>query len=126
MKAPWRWAAALLYAAGIFALSSISRVPRLQSEVYGVDKLAHALLYFFFAAVLWRALSNSATRHGVLVAAIIAALYGVTDEIHQHFVPGRTMSFFDWTADAAGAVLWGVYLRYARRRATPRPRRPVP
>lgn len=36
---------------------------------------------------------------------IASALYGVSDEVHQIFVPGRTASIDDWIADVVGAIL---------------------
>jgi VanZ family protein len=47
----------------------------------------------------------------VIVSAVVgAALYGVTDEFHQSFVPGRDASVFDLIVNTIGAtvavVLW--------------------
>ncbi|MGC2518223.1 MAG: VanZ family protein [Burkholderiales bacterium] len=42
-------------------------------------------------------------------ACTIASAYGVFDEWHQSFVPGRDASLTDVTLDAAGAVL-GIWL----------------
>ena len=39
------------------------------------------------------------------LAAALAAVYGVSDELHQSFVPGRTADGADVVADAVGAVL---------------------
>lgn len=55
-------------------------------------------------------------RRGVVVAALAAALYGVIDEAHQAFVPGRTASFTDLLLDALGALLAiAIVARYRRR-----------
>ena len=43
------------------------------------------------------------------VACVIASAYGVFDEWHQSFVPGRYASLTDVTLDIAGAVL-GIWL----------------
>ena len=53
-----------------------------------------------------------------------AAIYGVTDEIHQAFVPTRSADPWDLLADAAGATMVvGAYIawivRLARATATP-------
>jgi len=37
-------------------------------------------------------------------AIVISSLYGVTDEYHQVFVPGRTFDVLDMAADAFGAA----------------------
>ena len=90
-------AAALFYMAAIFALSSLPG-----SEV-GIpapwDKLAHFTEYALLGFLLGRGTGN------VPLAFALAALYGVSDEVHQAFVPGREASVFDWLADAAGALI---------------------
>ena len=86
------------------------------------DKLVHALAYAGLSALLYRALARGRVtglrvRPG-LAAAALATLYGLSDEWHQAFVPGRTADTADLAADAAGAVaataaLWtcGIILR---------------
>ena len=41
----------------------------------------------------------------------LVALYGVLDEFHQYFVPGRSVEFYDALADATGGLLgaWSMY-----------------
>jgi len=41
--------------------------------------------------------------HVVLLA--IGALYGMTDELHQMFVPGRQPDIADWIADILGVAI---------------------
>jgi VanZ family protein len=125
MKPAFRWAAAAAFAAFIFILSSLPHLPVESPDIPQIDKAAHAVLYFLFAGTLWWALRGSGVKAAALAAVLAAAAYGATDEVHQYFVPGRTMSFFDWTADVIGACLWPLAAALAaRKRATPRPRRP--
>ena len=42
---------------------------------------------------------------------VLAAAYGITDEVHQYFVPGRMGIWQDWVADAVGALL-GAWLAW--------------
>ncbi|MBQ1935757.1 MAG: VanZ family protein, partial [Clostridia bacterium] len=46
--------------------------------------------------------------------------YAVTDEIHQHFVEGRSCELRDVLIDAAGALLflllWWAVLQFLRRK----------
>lgn len=39
------------------------------------------------------------------IPVLITSTYGIIDEIHQSFVPGRSCSIFDWIADTGGAIL---------------------
>jgi VanZ family protein len=89
------WLLAFMHVGIIWAFSS-----RTGSEV-GLpppfDKAAHffsfALLGFLFAKAL------NSPRLGFM----LAALYGIADEVHQSFVPLRDADFWDWVADALGA-----------------------
>jgi len=69
------------------------------------DKVVHAGLY----SVLGLALGYGRSRvgrpvpHAVLLA--IGALYGVTDEWHQMYVPGRLAEVGDLLADLVGLAL---------------------
>jgi len=100
------WTPVVLYAAAIFAASSIERPPALPGGA--PDYVVHAVVYAGFAAVLLRALSGGqwrgVTARRALGAALAAAAYGVSDELHQSFVPGRFVSLSDVLADAAGAA----------------------
>jgi VanZ family protein len=100
------WAPVAIYMALIFGLSSISRPPDLSTSIG--DKGGHAILYFGLAALFVRALAGGWRQSfgvGVAAAAVTGStLYGVTDEIHQIFVPPRTAELADLAADAAGSV----------------------
>lgn len=95
------WGVAAVYAAAIFTLSAQP------GTTVGLpapwDKLAHLCAYAGFAFVLRLASGRW------LVAVLIASLYGVTDEYHQSFVPGRMAGLDDWVADTLGAML-GAWL----------------
>ena len=81
--------------------------------------MTHAVAYGVLAAVLLRGLVGARWRRvGVEAAwqaALLATLYGVTDEVHQRFVPLRTPELADLIADAAGAtaavfLIWGLHV----------------
>jgi VanZ family protein len=103
----WLWGPVAVYAAAIFAASSVSRVPELPGQFS--DKTLHTWAFGGLALLLLRALSR-ATWRGVTTASLFAALvltvlYGATDELHQWFVPGRTFDVWDLVADTGGALL---------------------
>lgn len=99
-----RWGPPLLWAAVIFALSSRPRLP--SPEVAGFDKVSHFGAFALLAFLLARALDGP---RGGFRAAAVGMLYGVSDELHQAFVPGRSPDWRDWVADALG-VLAGIYV----------------
>jgi len=120
------WAPVALYMMFIFWLSSISRPPELPSGVS--DKAAHVLLYSGLGALLVRARAGGWWRQVTLgmaaMAIVVATLYGVSDEIHQAFVPPRQVEAGDILADAVGASLaagalyaWSCIANVTRQRA---------
>ena len=71
------------------------------------DKIAHFCAYLVLGLLLTRATAMLSIPAGVAV--LVGWLYGVTDELHQSFVPGRSAELGDWVADALGVVV-GVLL----------------
>jgi VanZ family protein len=118
------WAPVAIYMALIFGISSISSPPDLSTSIG--DKGAHAILYSGLAALLVRALAGGWWRSfGVRIAAgaiTLSTLYGVTDEIHQMFVPPRTAELADLAADLLGSVV-AVSVLYAAQAVRSRPGR---
>jgi VanZ family protein len=101
------WGPVVLQMAVIFIVSSISNIGPLPAGLS--DKSGHSIGYAILAALLLRALADrrpsAMTWSRCLLAVVLAASYGVTDEIHQAFVPGRTPDVMDVAADALGAAL---------------------
>ena len=54
------------------------------------------------------------------LALLLAIAYGITDEVHQHFVPGRHMDPLDLLTDAVGAAaaVWLARLMLGSARTT--------
>ncbi|MDT8339981.1 MAG: VanZ family protein [Longimicrobiales bacterium] len=84
------------------------------------DQVVHFALYFVLGSALAHARGRtpSPIPHWILLLA--GLLYGVTDELHQGLVPGRTPSLADLTADATGLAVG--YLAYHALALPPRPR----
>lgn len=117
------WILAALYMAGLFALSSVpDRKTDRGIEAYfpppGVQNALHVPAYAGLSFLMWRGLRGR--RHAALLAAALATAYGVTDEIHQMFVVGRTPSVTDALANALGAfAVAGIVLLRAPGPPTP-------
>ncbi len=109
------WLPVLGYASVIFYLSSLphpeEEVPKFLFEKFS-DKLLHFLEYAVLAVLCYRAFSFASgprmSQHAVLLAVLSASLYGITDEIHQVFIPFRESSVVDWLADTAGAAIGAI------------------
>lgn len=81
------------------------------------SSLGHFGEYTVFGALLAFAWRKHAVGPWVfLLALACGSLYGVTDEIHQMFVPGRYCDPADWAVDTAGTAL-GALLCLALARA---------
>jgi len=110
------WAPVAAYMAVIFVLSSIPNPPTIPEQ--GSDKILHILLYGGLATLVVRALAGGFDRpvtiQTVIVAVVVSVLYGVTDEVHQHFVPPRQMDAWDVAADSVGAAASALALYAAR------------
>src|SRR5205085_9706524 len=103
-KKAWIVLPPILQAIVLFVLSAQPKLP----ETPGGDKVAHLIAYFVLGFLAARALGWTTALSGIALAAaafVIAALYGVSDEFHQSFVPGRDSSAADVLADAAGALI---------------------
>lgn len=80
---------------------------------------AHAAEYFVLAALLFFSFRYTFGRNKPLSAFLCAAVYSITDELHQHFVPGRACQLYDLMIDALGAaaaLLCFTAFFYARER----------
>ncbi|MBC7365904.1 MAG: VanZ family protein [Undibacterium sp.] len=108
-----RWVYALAVAGLIVVASSRSA---LESGIHvaNFDKVVHFSVYGLMGTLVVRALGRR--RWGWAVA--IVSLFGVSDEVHQYFTPGRSMEFADWVADTLGAATAVAgYCGWARYRA---------
>ena len=73
------------------------------------DVVGHLMLYAGLATLLlfgfwsWRSAGSGEFRW-VALAVVLALLYGLSDEYHQTFVPGRAASLKDIIVDGLGAT----------------------
>ncbi len=111
------WLPVYLYAFLIFILSSIPKLPQISPDIPNLDKLLHIIEYGIFGLLLARAFENSSAQFlrekTLILTIIISCLYGITDEIHQAFVPGRESNAWDVLFDTIGALLF-VWIKRKR------------
>lgn len=101
----------LLWMAAVFTLSSLP-MPELPEapNIPHADKIAHGVAYAVGGLLVARAAANP------LVAVLVPAIFGVTDEWHQKSVPGRQSDLADWIADLLGTLAGVLIYRWIRAR----------
>lgn len=65
----------------------------------------HFVAYFVLCICYYWAIPNQWNLMGKFTAVLLSVLYGLTDEFHQQFIPGRTPDWLDIRNDLIGAVL---------------------
>ena len=105
----------LFWLALIFVLSDQPVLIVIKDEVQEkfFYKVAHVIAYAVLAWLWWRALAPQ-RQFGwpILSAALtLTILYGISDEIHQLFVPGRHAQLSDVLFDTSGALAMILFVR---------------
>ena len=119
-EAAYRWAPAIIWMALIFVLSAQPGLAITEdaSVDLPVRRAAHIAAYAILTILFARGLRAGASPTHIAAAALLAVLYGVTDELHQSTVPDRTGRPEDVLIDALGALVGIVVLRFGPRRLT--------
>lgn len=105
----WQWLPVLLWMGVIFWGSSIGSVPKAGGVVIDaiVHRSAHVLEFAVLGWLLLRAVSagRAITRRDIAITLIVVTLYGISDELHQRFTPGRSSELSAVLFDAAGGLI---------------------
>jgi VanZ family protein len=96
-----------------FVLTSIP-APKIPVPVRHADKVAHLSAYAVmgFLCARWRREGGASQKGAALYSLGFVALVGAFDEIHQFWIPGRTMDVADWVADVAGGAVGIAFSAY--------------
>lgn len=79
------------------------------SAIPGFDKLVHFTLYgaeafFLYASIAWPGKAVFSLLRALAVTGAMT-VWGAADELHQHWIPGRSMEGEDVAADVTGAAV---------------------
>jgi VanZ family protein len=82
------------------------------------DKFAHLIMYGLTSMLLFRYLAGKeSTKRAFYISVALSALYGAVMEAVQHFLPHRSFSFLDMTANILGAFLGALlYMKIVGRK----------
>jgi VanZ family protein len=106
------WLPLIIYCVAIYIQSDLPSSERLPIFQFS-DKVLHFLAYAGMGVLFYRAYQTLRVKDNLrmlmLLSAVSASLYGISDEIHQYYVPFRDASILDVVANILGAFC-GVYL----------------
>lgn len=108
-----RWSITFTYAAFIFYLSS--RTWTGAPLFPGADKIIHLAIYAVLGALcVWSLTGTAFMKRPVIVPLAVAmtALYGISDEVHQMYVAGRTAEVYDFISDAIGGTIGSIVVYF--------------
>jgi len=108
------WLPVLVLSAAIFYFSSLpgEDLPFLfpfQDIVFHL--LSYCLLCYFFRRALKRSTRNLLLIKSFILTVFFGIIFGISDEIHQGFVPGRNVSSADILVDGIGSFFGAVFYR---------------
>ncbi|TFH31439.1 MAG: VanZ family protein [Myxococcales bacterium] len=83
----------------------------------GIHLVEYAVLGWLCAAASRRTWPSVSAWRTVAFAVAVSALWGVSDEIHQVFVPGRYPEFGDAVADFCGSIVGASSQHFLSRRS---------
>jgi len=106
------WLPLIIYCVIIYVQSDLPSPQRLPKFQFS-DKVFHFVIYAGLGVLFYRAYQTLRIKDNLrmlmLLSAVSASLYGISDEIHQSFVPYRDASILDVLANILGAFC-GAYL----------------
>jgi VanZ family protein len=115
------WAPIIIYCLLIFLQSSYPSLEQTPNLPY-MDKILHGGAYALLGFLFYRALRlmpiGNSTWLLIFISSVLSTLYGVSDEIHQHFVISREADIMDVVADLLGSIIgawvaWVFYKKHA-------------
>lgn len=99
------WVITIFGAIAIFYISTITFGPG-TPKTNLLSIFYHFFAFFFFALFLQISSLKGQKKYLVFIIAFsLAVLYGISDELHQYFVPGRSGNLFDVRTDILGIML---------------------
>ncbi len=113
LRGVWIWGPPLALMLVIFFLSSRQKISVSEdlSTNFVIFKSLHIIEYACLTLLFIRAQILSfklSAREAIIISALMALAYGISDEIHQTFVPTRTGKVFDILIDSIGISLASI------------------
>jgi len=115
------WLPVLLYCLLIFIQSSYPSPENIPNLPY-LDKLIHFAVYAILGVLFFRAFRTQRFKENInmviMLSILSSSLYGMSDEVHQYFVPHRDADIMDFFADVMGSIC-GLYIFNSLKKVRP-------
>ncbi len=100
------WFVTIVIASTIFYVSSLTFKPETGGAIGVRAIFYHFLIFFLLSFFLSISLIKGANKNifFIILSMPLAIIYGISDEIHQYFVPGRFASIKDIILDTFGIL----------------------
>lgn len=95
----------------LFSANPTTRASEIYWQDFIVKKTAHVVVYAILSTLFYRALKTGGikAKKAGYYSIFFSLFYGLTDEFHQSFTPGRDPKIRDVIFDTIGGAL-GIYL----------------
>lgn len=110
------WAITIFGAIAIFYISSLT-FEQSSQQTNLISIFYHFFAFFCLAFFLLISSTKGKEKYLIFFLAILVSIfYGISDEIHQFFVPGRYCSFFDVIVNTTGilfaSIIYLISIKY--------------
>jgi len=116
------WLPLILYCLAIY-IQSGHPSPKSIPDVQFLDKILHFGAYCVLGILFFRAYDSLAFKDHknllVLISIASAIIYGISDEIHQYFVPFRQADIMDVIANSIGSICGVCFFHFWKTRQRP-------
>jgi len=84
------------------------------------DKIEHSVAFCLLAVFLsltfqFQQKIKFLSAKALTSTVFLIAVYGMLDELHQRYVPGRYCDFYDWVADVAGGLAGVLFVYFLKK-----------
>lgn len=109
----------IIIAIFIFYISSLPSPPNpVKANLELIPTLYHIIIFFLFSLFLALS-SNKKSNKTIILILAVSIIYGILDELHQFYVPGRSSSLSDIFLDSSGSVLGVIASLFSNKSASP-------
>ncbi len=103
---------------GISKVNKNTKREKIENDVtFWVRKLAHFSIYTMLGFLVMNFCNTfeGAQKKKLLICVFLGMLYAITDEVHQHFVGGRSPEIRDVCIDTLGVLCGSILAMLAKR-----------